>query len=428
MQKRRSLATLADRISHVPLLKWSLTGALTTLHILFNLLGAGVLALTFPLVFELFVLSLAARLPGRAKARAEWPVLRPPKLWAIIPAHNEEFLIAACVRSLLASSEPSCGVLVVAHNCTDDTFTRATQAGAEAATLRDTGAGGKGAALQFGFSEAFARGAEAVLIVDADSTVSPNLIAALQARLEAGAAAVQCRYLVAEPNASPRTRLMALAFLGMNLLRPRGRSRLGFSCGLFGNGFALQRSTLERVPYLAHSVVEDLEYHLLLLRAGVRVEFVDEAVVLGEMPHASAAAATQRARWEGGRQLMRRQWTLPLFRDVLRGRVRMLEPLLDLLSLPMASGVVLLVLASLLPVFWIRTYAAVGLLTMLLYVLVSASLAASPVTALRALVSAPGYLLWKLAMLPRTRLAARRNAAWVRTGRNLPPDSNADSR
>ena len=409
-----------------------------TLHIVFVLLGCVAIALTLPLLLELLVLSIAARLPRPAEAEAS--TASPLSLWAIIPAHNEELLIAACVRSLLASIAPAVpptGILVVAHNCTDATAARAAEAGATVAPLTNTGAGGKGAALQFGFAQAFARGAEAVLVIDADSTVSPGLTGAVRARLTAGSAAVQCRYLVAEPDASPRTRLMSLAFLGINLLRPRGRSRLGLSCGIFGNGFALTRATLQRVPYAAHSVVEDLEYHLLLLRAGLRVDFIDfidvmdpkdTATVLGEMPHASAAAATQRARWEGGRSLMRHQWTLPLLRDVLKGNVRMLEPLLDLLSLPLATAAILLVLTLLIPSTTIRLAAVTGLLILLLYVLVSASLAAEPQVAFRALISAPGYVLWKLANLPRTRLAARRNAAWVRTARNDQKPPSSDSR
>lgn len=307
---------------------------MATLHILLDLLGCAVLALTLPLVLELLVLSLAARLPEVAvpEQRPALPAsANPMRLWAVIPAHNEEQLIHACVRSLLESTEAPTGVLVIAHNCTDTTGSRAELAGASVVQLADNGVGGKGAALQFGFSRAFTSGADAVLVIDADTVVSSGLVAAVRERLRAGAAAVQCRYLVAEPDASPRTSLMALAFLGMNLLRPRGRARLGLSCGIFGNGFALTHATLQQVPYTAHSVVEDLEYHLLLLRAGLQVAFIDTAVVLGEMPHTSAASATQRARWEGGRSLIRRQWSGPLLHDLLYGRFRMLEPLLSTL-------------------------------------------------------------------------------------------------
>jgi hypothetical protein len=207
----------------------------------------------------------------------------------------------------------------------------------------------------------------------------------------------------------------------MNVLRPRGRSRLGLSCGIFGNGFALSARTLHRVPYTANSLVEDLEYHLKLIHAGITVEFLNHATVFGEMPEKSAAAATQRARWEGGRKLMRRQWTAPLLRAVLRGRTRLFEPLLDLLALPVAAQACLLIVMAVVgsgPRMWLRWYAFAGFSAILLYVLVAAGLSSDPFAALRALAAAPGYLFWKLLMIPRTRLAARQGATWVRTQRN----------
>ena len=41
-----------------------------------------------------------------------------------------------------------------------------------------------------------------------------------------------------------------------------------------------------------------------------------------------------------------------------------------------------------------------------------------PGATLGALASVPGFLIWKAMMIPRTLIAARANAAWVRTARN----------
>ncbi|SNS47654.1 Glycosyltransferase, catalytic subunit of cellulose synthase and poly-beta-1,6-N-acetylglucosamine synthase [Granulicella rosea] len=374
--------------------------------------------MTAPLAVELLVLSFAAALPVPARRTGDGSGLR---LFAVVPAHNEERLIAQCVRSILDNSPAGVEVVVVAHNCIDATAANAQAAGATVLTLN--GEGGKGVALNHAFGYARNAGADAVLVIDADSAVSPNLTSAVLARLGAGARALQCRYQVANVHATTRTRLMALAFLGMNILRPRGRDRLGLSCGIFGNGFALTLETLARVPYAANSVVEDLEYHLHLIRAGIRVEFVDQATVFGEMPETKQGATTQRARWEGGRILMRRQWRGPLTVQVLQGRWRMLEPLLDLLALPLATQVMLLIAAVILPVGWARTYGLIGLAATVAYMLVAAFLGPEPGQTLRALASAPGYMVWKLMMIPKTRAASRQNAAWVRTKRNIEVES-----
>ena len=218
---------------------------------------------------------------------------------------------------------------------------------------------------------------------------------------------------------------MNLALTGMNVVRPRGRARLGLSAGIFGNGFALTAETLRRVPYAADSVVEDVEYHLLLLRSGLRVDFLDTAAVLGELPNAIPAASTQRARWEGGRILMRRQWTGPLVLAVLRGRIRLLEPLFDLLSVPLAKGAAAIAFLLLLTPFahldGLYVYLTLSILALFLYLAASIQLSEQPAAARKALFSAPGYLLWKLTLGRQTRAAAQQDATWTRTDRNPAP-------
>jgi len=80
-----------------------------------------------------------------------------------------------------------------------------------------------------------------VLVIDADSVVDPGLTATVRRRFMAGARALQCRYEVYNSNVNGRTRLMNLAFYAFNVIRPRGRARLGLSAGILGNGFALHR-------------------------------------------------------------------------------------------------------------------------------------------------------------------------------------------
>jgi len=384
-------------------------------HLALTILGFALVLPTLPLLLELLVLTFAALFPARKIPQASATGLR---LIVLIPAHNEEKLISSCLSSIGAGSENGASVFVIAHNCTDATAAIAAAAGANVVELDDDGSGGKGAALHHGFIQALAAGAEAVLVIDADSTISHNLIDTVRSAFAAGAAAVQTRYVAANPSASAGTRLQALAMRGVNVIRPRGRARLGLSCGIFGNGFALSANTLRRIPYLAHSIVEDLEYHIDLVRSGVRVDFLDDTTVFGQLPDSNAAASTQRARWEGGRTLLRRRLAFQLFGDILRGRLRLFEPLLDLLSLPLATVVVLLLLALFTQT---RIYALVGLEIVGLYVFVATLFGEEPLRDLAALLQSPFYLAFKIANLGRTRRAARGDAAWVRTERNETP-------
>jgi Glycosyltransferase like family 2 len=377
-------------------------------------------AATAPLAVELLVLTAGSLLPERRREKRIHPVvpIGPLGLTVVVPAHNEELLLRRCVASLLADLPPGSSVLVVAHNCTDSTAQVAAESGAEVLLLQDDGRQGKGAALRAGFSRAIAQGAQVLAVVDADSVVAPGFSAAITEALVDGAEAFQARYVAMGAGGQATARLTALGFLGFNVIRPRGRARLGMSAGIFGNGFGFHKSVLERVPYEASSVVEDLEYHLRLVDSGIRVAFLQNATVSTEMAQNSAAASSQRARWEGGRLRMARVWLPSLLRRALRGRLVLLEPALELASLPLASEVVLLAVCLLLPVSWLRVYAVAAFAVILMHVATAAAEGDGWWSAVRALLSVPRYIVWKLRMLPRTLASSRHNAAWVRTARD----------
>ena len=388
---------------------------------LFNVIGIVIVLATLPLLAEILVLSVAALLPA-ADVRGQDGGSEAPPLTVLIPAHNEEALISRCIGCVLASASSSTQVLVVAHNCTDVTAERAEAAGARVLVLSDPGQTGKGCALRAGFAVALAGHSQGVLVIDADSVIDVGLIATVQRRLVAGARALQCRYEVSSFQDSPRARLTTFAFHAFNVIRPRGRARLGLSAGILGNGFALHRDVLTQVPYNAKSIVEDLEYHLALVRANIRVDFIDAAVVHGEIPVTSKGAKTQRARWEGGRLRVMKHWAPRLLTDVVSGRARLIEPLFDLLALPISSEVTLLVVAACLPVTWLRLYALGAFAVLLVHLMAAAASGPGLWGTVKALTNAPAYILWKLWIFPEIWRASRANAAWVRTERGSPVD------
>jgi cellulose synthase/poly-beta-1,6-N-acetylglucosamine synthase-like glycosyltransferase len=376
---------------------------------------------TLPLLAELLVLTMAALLP-EARARDRKAGLELHSLSILVPAHNEEALVGRCIRSVRASAGSGADVLVVAHNCTDATAAVAEAAGARVLVLDDPGQTGKGCALSYGFAALLAGASQAVLVVDADSVVDSELVATVQHRFLTGARALQCRYEVYNSQDSQRTKLMSLAFFAANVIRPRGRARLGLSAGILGNGFALHRDLLMRIPYSAHSVVEDLEYHLALVRADIRVEFIDTVAVRGEMPVTAKGARAQRARWEGGRLRIMRRWAPELMAGVLRGRVRQIEPLLDLWALPIASEVILLLVAACLPALWLRFYALAAFAVLIFHVSAAAIRGPGFWRTMKALSTVPAYILWKLWIFPEIWRASRANAAWVRAARETSAD------
>ncbi len=382
-----------------------------------ELLGAVALALALPGSLYLLLLTLAALRPA-APAQAPNERQRALRLAIVVPAHNEAQGISRTLHKLQAQVArwPNTRLLVVADNCSDDTAAVARAAGAVVLVRDDPLHRGKGQALRHAFA-ALGDRVDWLLVVDADTDVADNFVGAMRAAMHDSVDALQSRYGLRDPDASSAARLTELALGAWNLLRPRGRMALGLSAGILGNGFALSRRTLDRVPYLAESIVEDVEYHHMLIEAGLRVHFVDATTVLGDMPLASAAAGAQRARWEGGRLGLLRSRGLTLLRHVLQGRWRLADPLLDLMLPPLAWLLTLQLLALTLGNGLVRGMAAAALLALALHVLIALKLIRADRRHLRALLGVPRYLVWKLSLLLASWRASRRNAGWVRSAR-----------
>jgi cellulose synthase/poly-beta-1,6-N-acetylglucosamine synthase-like glycosyltransferase len=382
------------------------------------LLMFALVALVLPGTLYLLLLSLAGLRTVRLPAGL---VPATGRLAIIVPAHNESAGIARTVDNLLATAQQDgeAIVCVIADNCTDATAEIARAHGALVLERQNLEQRGKGYALDFAFNTLANEGFLGYLVIDADTLAETNLLSVIRAHFAAGAQVVQTRYTVLNAGESARTRLAELALCAFNCLRPRGRHALGCSAGILGNGFALHREVLERVPYSATSVVEDLEYHLRLIEADIRVHFADETVVRGDMPVAGEGQKTQRARWEGGRLRMLLDHAPSLFKRVFSGQLRFLEPLLDLLLLPIAYHSLLLLILLFLPfpLAWIISLS--GLVIVALHVLIAARVGGLSWGQLAGiLIHIPKYLFWKLAILRSILSASKVSTRWVRTDRD----------
>ncbi len=384
-----------------------------------QILGWVLFLLSLPVVLEL-ALFLFANLFLRRRGKEKKPgnPVRIEGIAVLVPAHDEEKNIQRCVESLLASDAGPFrrDVIVIADNCSDGTAERARAAGARVIERQDDKKRGKGAAIQYAVSKLIQEPYQAFIIVDADTVVEPGFIKTMGENFSAGKEALQCVYLPRNEAESPKIRLMRLALLSMNVLKPMGREILGFSVGILGNGFGLIRNLLLEVPYTANSITEDLEYHLKLIESGRRVRFVPDTRVLADFPLSSEGTETQRARWEGGRFLLQRTFSFPLLFKVLQGRLSFLEPLLELLSLPLSYEVLVLLALGFIPGQAFLFYALAGLAVIFLQILAAVALYGEKRDFL-AFLQVPGYILWKLYKLPLILKSSRKGARWVRTKR-----------
>jgi cellulose synthase/poly-beta-1,6-N-acetylglucosamine synthase-like glycosyltransferase len=397
-----------------------------------ELASTALLLVTLPGTSEIALTTLGALLPSSSPRDSSIDKLGISfsRLAVVIPAHNEAASILRCIQSLrnceALSSERSVALVVVADNCTDDTANIAHQAGAITIVRADHERIGKGFALQDTFKELLVQNFDALAIVDADTIVERNFFVEIATMLDAGADAVQTRYLALNADASLPSRLGAIALMAFNVLRPCARDRLGLSVGVLGNGFALPRSTLQAVPYAPSSIVEDLEYHLRLIESGKRVVFADRTTVRADMPVTARAMATQRSRWEGGRFRMFMLNARALGRDLIKGNLRAFEPLLELMTLPLSFHVSALAVLFLIGSTGLRIYALAALALVVAHLAIAVIVAGGKLDDLIVLMAAPFYIAWKLTLSVNILRFARKDAKWLRTERSeVAPDTQS---
>lgn len=372
-----------------------------------------------PVAF-LSLLTIASFLPARVRATGD-PSHR---LVVLIPAHNESLLITDTVKGALAQDYPAeaFSVVVIADNCDDDTADKARACGVRVIERHENP--GKGQALHEALELLIPEGADAFLILDADSQAHPETLREIDRLLAEGAKAIQVRGGVINPGESIRTRALQVGLASYLGLRPRGKDALGISCGTT-NGLCLSREAVEKVPHVAHSIVEDLEYHLMLLQAGYRVRFADRVWIKQQMPTTAKDSEVQRIRWERGRMAMIKHYVPSLLRRTLKGDRLALEALLDVV-IPPVSLIVLAILAGGLLGMAIERWVALVLFVALgLHYLVASWRYGSLKDFVLVALYSPWYIIWKTYVVL-VSLVRQRTLGWNRTPRHVPKDGHGD--
>jgi 1,2-diacylglycerol 3-beta-glucosyltransferase len=375
--------------------------------------------------------ALAAYLLALSTAGLLRPMRVPPRsavtrrFAVLVPAHDEAALIERLLRSLNTQGYPRdrFDVYVVADNCTDATAEIASRAGAIVHERHDPLLRAKGHAVRWLLERVRARGGyDAYVIFDADSEVASDFLARMNARLATGSVVVQAHYSVLNADASGRAALREAALASLHYLRPLGRAALGLSCGLKGNGMCFAAGVLDRFGWGSVGLAEDVELHLALVRHGVRTDFAPEAVVKADMPVAADAARSQNLRWEAGRlQAVKRDVGPMLLAGLLHRRPMVVDAAVEQIIPPLSVAVSGAIACAMLgavanspAIVATASFAAVGFTTHFVLGLVAVH---APARVYRALLGAPAYVVWKLALYLRA-VASPSSQPWVRTRRS----------
>ena len=358
----------------------------------------------------------------------------------LVPAHNEERLLPTLLAKLAQIDYPQhlYGTHVVADNCTDSTAEIVRQSGAQVHERFNEQLKGKGYALQWLLQRLWQAEEphDAILILDADSSISANFLRVMDARLARGERVIQSYYAVRDPEQSWSVSLRYVALALLHYLRPLARMVLGGSTGLKGNGMVFAADVLKKHEWSA-SITEDIEFHMSLVLAGERAMFAPDAVVEAEMPQDLSGSHTQNTRWERGRLEMARTYVPKLvnaagsaWRQKEYGRAYLLfdavmehiiPPFSILVGLSGLGFLFTLVLLFLAPSDGLSILNLLlgifNIVGQIIYIFYGLYLVKASKQIYKALAYAPGFVFWKIWLYIRI-LMGRDKDGWVRTARN----------
>jgi cellulose synthase/poly-beta-1,6-N-acetylglucosamine synthase-like glycosyltransferase len=251
--------------------------------------------LTFTFFNNFFVVPLAVF----HKIREGIEPSAPPYLVSIIvPAYNEEKVIARTIEALLEADYPRKEIIVVDDGSTDRTFEIASRYSKLGVKVCHKENGGKSSALNFGLR--FARG-EIIVTVDADSIVGRDALKEIVKSFRNKNVGAVCGNIKVLNTVNWLTRCQALEYVvSINLFR-RAFDLFGAVTVVPGALGAFRRSMLEAGGLYDKDVVtEDFDVTIKTLKSGSIVQASSSAVAYTEAPQTLKDLYRQRIRWYRG--------------------------------------------------------------------------------------------------------------------------------
>ena len=250
----------------------------------------------------LFVLAFALSRRSHAVKTGGPPI----RVAIVIPAYNEELVIADAIRAALASDYPDISVIVVDDGSTDETAAIVQRDFGNDARVQliQQANGGKWSALNAAYAKLQT---EVVVAVDADTILDPAAVRLLAGHFAdprvgavAGTVTVGNRHGLLQ-------RLQALEYITAQNFDRRAAERLNAMLVVPGSIGAWRAEAVRKVGlYSSDTMTEDADLTVAIIRAGYRVVFEDRAICTTNATETLRAFMKQRLRWSFG--MMQTAW------------------------------------------------------------------------------------------------------------------------
>ena len=236
----------------------------------------------------------------REKRRQEPPEQEELSVSVLIPAYNEELVIATSIRRILASTHQKLEVIVIDDGSADGTseVVRGSFADEPRVKLITARNGGKARATNLGLQRATG---DIVVVLDADTQFEPATISRLVrwfADPKVGAVAGNAKV---GNRINMLTRWQALEYITAQNLERRALATLGCITVVPGAVGAWRRECIVKLGgFPVDTLAEDQDLTIQVQREGYKAVFDSSAVAWTEAPDRVAGLAKQRFRWAFG--------------------------------------------------------------------------------------------------------------------------------
>lgn len=386
------------------------------------------LALIVCLLLGLYWFTMALASIRSSPRPIEWPGIKLHRFGLVLPAHDEESVIAASIRQMKSIDYPAdlFNIYLVADHCSDRTAEEARQAGAIVYERNEGPRSGKGAALNWLFGRILDETQmDAVVIFDADTRIDPAFLRMMNIRLNQGEQVIQGCHVISNPEAGWFPALTWAMFLIDNRFQNLGRANLGWSAKHMGDSICFRITVLKQIG-VQDSLVDDYEMRQRLLLAGIKIAYEQYAIGYGEAPLSFSQAYRQRLRWLRGARdtskqnapLLLAEWRKSGNGFHLDGALQSLVPSYSTLTLFCLAVLALKLTSNWLftPLFTMGIIIAWLLLSGLLFIypLFGLYLERAPLKAYLVILTGPFFMIWRTMLVLRLRFVENK-VTWVRT-------------
>jgi len=260
--------------------------------------------LFIPAIYNLFIVSVSLK----KQPPAEW--VKKPFISILIPAHNEEFTIERCVRSLAEldyyhENQRNYEIIVINDGSTDRTENVLSNLKNDFNFLRiitrkpPRAGKGKGYVLNDGVR--ICQG-EVIAVFDADARIKPDFLNKIVPYLDdEDVAGVQARVRMYNADRNLLTKMQEVEFSIFGNVILRARDVMGKSGFLGGNGQLTRKEFVEKIEgWDGFAVTEDLNMSIKMILDGEKIRYCPEAVVWQEAVPYWKPFFRQRVRWATG--------------------------------------------------------------------------------------------------------------------------------